>query len=167
MILIVIILLFIILSIIWYLLVRDVGLETFSERDNQILLLYGHKYVQGEKGLPLKLGGDRKSACYFVIDNPEHPDGIQLESKEHPGYLVCYRKGTWMLQSQYSIDNPLKTVFLPLNFRSRGKRNRVMLVCSYKRACMMAYNGRIVAAKYRRNPSKRQMLTFHKVKGGV
>ena len=157
-ILIIIILLFIILSIIWYLVVRDVDVETFPENDNQMVLKFGHKYLQAGPNKSLVLGHNRRLATFLVVDSRDYRDCVQFESVEYPGYLICYHQGRWRLQSQYYVSHSRKTVFIPLGIKRQKKR--LGFVNLHNRYCIAVKGPRVIAQEYHSYPKKNQLFTF-------
>jgi hypothetical protein len=142
------------------LIVRDVDVETFPDHDNQLILKFHRKYLQAEKGKPVKLGHNKRLACFLAIDNQDFPEGIQLESVEYPGYLICYQKGKWFLQSQYYVNKSKKTIFLPLG--TEGKRKRFSLVNLYNQNCLTVRGANVVARPFHSKPKKNQLFAFKK-----
>ena len=144
------------MSIIWYLVIRDVDVETFPDRHNQTVLKFKDKYLQAERNKTLKLGNNKQLATFLIIDNREHPDEIQLESVEYPGYLVAYRDGKWILQSQYNIKNSPKSIFIPMGIKK--KKNNFCMVNMYNKTCFTFQKNKILARKYKSYPKKNQLI---------
>lgn len=161
MILIVIILLLIILTFIWYLLVRNIDVETFSYRDNQIVLKFHNKYLEGERHKQLKLGHNQNLATYTIIDSKDHPDGIQLESAEYPGYFICFHRGKWHLQSKFMIEKSPKSIFTPMAIDK--KPHHFCLVNLFNQNCLVKHHNKLAAIKYHNKINKNQLIHFKKI----
>lgn len=159
MLLLVIFLIFIILSIIWYLVVRNVDLEPFPDNNTQITIKVGSKFLQGEKGKPLKLGNDMENGLFKLIDNPDYPDGVQIESVVYPGYLIAYQQGKWVLTSKYYLDSIKKTIFIPLG---QKVKDLYALLNLYNKQCISVKNNNILVEKFN-SKNKSQFVKIKKI----
>ena len=157
-------LLLIVLTFIWYFIVKDVDTERFTPARNRVILKYDGKYLEGHKNQILRLGFNKTYATYLINDYPGYPDGIRIESDKYPKYFITYTKGgKWTLQSHYYIDNPEKSIFVPISIDDdKIKKRRMTLLCQYNNKCIniedeIVDSKKLTGEEY---PTTNQMLTF-------
>lgn len=153
--------LLIILTFIWYFIVRDVPVEHFPIKGNFITIKFNDKYLEGHKNGHIVLGKNEALGIYQVHDLPEF-DGIRLESNKYPGYFLSCSNNKWKLKSKFFIKNNIKSIFIPIGNETKIDDQPNISFINYSNGKCLEINDKmnVVAGKFNKKPTKSQTFEY-------